>query len=64
VEIRSSGNPTLRRNRIHRNAQWGVLIHVAGAGTVEDNDLTDSPGIALHVDGVSAMLARIARNKT
>ena len=40
VEIRTGGNPTLRRNQIHDNKQSGVYVHDNGLGTLEDNDIT------------------------
>jgi parallel beta-helix repeat protein len=39
VRISSSGNPTLRRNRIHDGKQSGVYVVDNGIGTVEDNEI-------------------------
>ena len=40
VEIKTGGNPTLRRNRINRNGYEAVWIHNGGRGVLHDNDLT------------------------
>jgi parallel beta-helix repeat protein len=40
VEIKTGGNPTLRRNRIHDSKSCGVLIWEDGRGTLEDNEIT------------------------
>jgi parallel beta-helix repeat protein len=39
VEIRTGGNPVLRRNQIRGN-QAGVYVHDNGQGTLEDNEIT------------------------
>jgi len=40
VTIRTGGNPTLRRNRIHHSKQTGVYVYDGGLGTLEDNEIT------------------------
>lgn len=42
VEIRTGGNPMVRRNRINRNNNKAVWIHSEGGGVIEDNDLRDN----------------------
>jgi F-box protein 11 len=39
VEIKTGGNPMLRRNRIHDGKQSGVYVHENGVGTLEDNEI-------------------------
>jgi parallel beta-helix repeat protein len=39
VEITTDSNPTLRANRINRNAYQAVWIHHGGRAVIEDNDL-------------------------
>ena len=47
--IRSGGNPTLRSNRIHKNAYWAIWIYDDGSGTFENNDLRGNPDGAWHI---------------
>jgi hypothetical protein len=50
VEIKTGGNPTLRRNRrnrINRNNYEAVWVHEGGRGVIEDNDLTGNKGRSL-----------------
>ena len=52
-QIKTGGNPTLRRNRIHDGKQAGVLVHEKGRGTLEDNDIIGNAlaGVAIRTGG-------------
>jgi F-box protein 11 len=63
VEIKTGGNPTLRRNRINRNGYQAVWVHEGGRGVVEDNDLTGNKnGAWLTAEDSKGNVTR-ARNK-
>ena len=63
MAITAGANPTLRRNRVNRNAYRAVSIYDRGRGVLEDNDLTSNKRGAWDIaDDCMAHVTR-ARNK-
>ena len=53
MEIKTGGDPTLRRNQIHDGKSGGVLVRDGGRGTLEDNDITGNTraGVEIRAGG-------------
>jgi parallel beta-helix repeat protein len=58
VEIRTGGNPVIRRCTIKNNRYWAVRVRDNGRGTVEDCDLRGNPGGAWKIDSTSSVQRR------
>lgn len=63
MEIKTGGNPTLRRNRVNRNGYTAVRIYDGGRGVMEDNDLTGNERGAWDIAKDCKASVTDARNK-
>ena len=56
MEIKTGGNPTLRRNHLHHNG-GGVLIQDSGLGTLEDNEINGNGfhGVEIRTKGTPTL---------
>jgi parallel beta-helix repeat protein len=62
VEIKTGGDPTVRGNRISKNAYQAIYVHESGGGLFQKNDLRGNPKGAWNISTDSLDKVKLEQN--